>query len=206
MLVSHDHKFIFIKPKKVAGTSIQEYLESFCKNGVVRKYNPGSHTTASETRTLVGEEIWNSYLKICPTRNPWDKTVSLYFWRARKRPFYIGILRLLKGWPFKGQAHRYNFKDFVAFLFERNELNIDKEIIFVDGELPDYFFIRYENIHEDMKALCAKLGIPWDPSRMPQRKVGHRAEKGYHQHFDEATANFVKEAYAKEIERFGYSF
>lgn len=206
MLVSHDYKFIFIKPKKVAGTSIQEYLEPYCKNGIVKKHDPESHTTASDTRKMVGEEVWNSYLKICPTRNPWDKTVSLYFWRRRKRPFYVGLMRLLKGWPFKGQAHRYSFKDFVDFLAGRDELNIDKEIIFVDGQLPEYFFIRYENIHADMEALCAKIGIPYDPAKMPQKKVGHRTEKGYHQHYDEATAHLVKEAYAREIERFGYSY
>ena len=206
MLVSHDYKFIFIKPKKVAGTSIQEYLEPFCKNGIVKRYDPESHTTASDTKKMVGDEIWNSYLKICPVRNPWDKTVSLYFWRKRKRSIFMKIKRILKGWPVNGPAHRYSFPDFIKFLDERDELNIDKEIIYVDGDLPEYTFIRYEHIHEDMEALCKKIGVEWNPDKMPQKKVGHRTEKGYHQHFNDETKEIVGRAYQKEIERFGYSY
>ena len=41
-----------------------------------------------EVREKIDKEIWNSYYKFCFERNPWDKTVSNYFWS--KKGVYIG--------------------------------------------------------------------------------------------------------------------
>lgn len=206
MLVSHDHKFIYIKPKKVAGSSIQAYLARFCENGINFHRDPKSHMKAKDVKKLVGDEIWNSYLKITSVRNPWDKTVSLYFWRKRKRPLYIHLRRVLKGWPWHGPASRYNFKDFVKVMFENNTLNEDKAITNIDGELPDYYFIRFEHMHEDIEKLCEKLGAKYNPDDMPQKKVGHRKSDSYKEHFDDETKELVRKAYKTEIGRFGYSY
>lgn len=54
MIISHRHKFIFIKTRKTA--------------------------PAVAVRSWVGEEIWNRYFKFCFERNPWDKTVSDFYW------------------------------------------------------------------------------------------------------------------------------
>ncbi|MEO9477174.1 MAG: sulfotransferase family 2 domain-containing protein [Cyclobacteriaceae bacterium] len=207
MLVSHEHKFIFIKPKKVAGSSIQAYLARFVgKDGVNYHRDPKSHMKARDVKKMVGEDVWNSYQKITVVRNPWDKTVSLYFWRRRKRPFYIHLRRILRGWPWHSPSRRHNFKDYIKYLYERNDLNADRNIVWIDGKLPDYYFIRFEHLHEDMEKLCSKLGVEYDADAMPQKKVGHRKGSGYHQHFDEETQELVRKAHAEEIEKFGYTY
>lgn len=206
MLVSHSHKFILIKSKKTAGSSIQSYLEPYCKDGIVETHFPGSHRTAESTKKKVGDEIWNSYLKICPMRNPWDKMVSWYFWRGRKRSVFVLIKRILQGKHPQNQAYRLSFKGYLKFLKTKGKLNIDLHNIYVDGEFPEYFYIRYEHLHDDMKALCDRLDIPYDPEKMPQKKVGYRDEKGYQQHYDEESRQLVAEAYSREIEKFNYTF
>ncbi|WP_258104791.1 sulfotransferase family protein [Marinoscillum sp. MHG1-6] len=206
MLISHDHKFIFIKPKKVAGSSIQAYLAQFCKNGINYHRDPKSHMKAADVKKMVGEEVWNSYLKVTVVRNPWDKTVSLYHWRRRKRPLYIHLRRVLRGWPWHSPAMRHDFKSYVKYLFELNDLNADKNIVRIGGELPDYFFIRFENLHDDMDELCKKLGVDYNPDDLPKKKTGHRKEPGYRQHFDEETKELVRKAHEDEIARFGYEF
>ncbi len=206
MLVSHSHKFIFIKTKKTAGSSIQDYLAKYCKNGVVEKYIPGGHRPAQSTKEKVGDEIWNSYLKICPVRNPWDKMVSWYFWRSRKRSVFVKIRRILKGRHPENEAHRMSFHDFIVWLDSRGKVNLDDPIALVDGKWPDYFFIRYEHLHEDLEKLCKHLSIPYDKSKLPKEKTGVRKDRGYQNHYDEETKAIVGKYYQDQVDMFGYTF
>src|SRR4051812_7001975 len=119
MIISHKYKFIFIKTKKTAGTSIEIALSKYLDKGdIITKINeedmreglgyPGpqnyrvpywkytfedlkrllfqrqlcvfyNHAPATYIRKYIGEKVWNSYYKFCFERNPWDKTVSSYF-------------------------------------------------------------------------------------------------------------------------------
>jgi hypothetical protein len=103
MLLSHVCKFIYLKTRKTAGTSVEIYFEPYCvdpKNysgerhgraaevsewGIVgsRRMEAGSpwynHMPAEEIRNLTGRDVWDAYYKFCVIRNPFDKVVS-YFW------------------------------------------------------------------------------------------------------------------------------
>lgn len=101
MIVSHKHKFIFIKPKKVAGTSIEINLSKHCgENDIVtpitdfrsefdedyyvhfpRNYEEKglfNHVTPDKIKKEVGEKVWNEYFKFTVVRNPYDQVVSRY--------------------------------------------------------------------------------------------------------------------------------
>ncbi|MCP4295093.1 MAG: sulfotransferase family protein, partial [Proteobacteria bacterium] len=103
MIISHKHKFIFIKPLKVAGTSLEISLARHCdSNDVItpltsfseksdesaythsarnyKKEGYFNHITPAEIKNKVGEKVWNEYFKITVVRNPWDQIVSRYFW------------------------------------------------------------------------------------------------------------------------------
>ncbi len=98
MIVSHLHKFIFVKTHKTAGTSIEldlakhlgpndvatpivvndviinspQNYEMFYESGV---YN---HATAQSIKQLVGDAVWNEYTVFCVEREPVDKCISKY--------------------------------------------------------------------------------------------------------------------------------
>lgn len=112
MIISHTHKFIFIKSLKTAGTSIEAALSGHCGgNDVVVPINDyaynrdekgqfvhrgmnadelyrkiGQHVDAATIRARVPEEIWNGYFKFSITRNPWDRALSYFFWDRRNDP------------------------------------------------------------------------------------------------------------------------
>jgi hypothetical protein len=105
MIISHRHKFIFLKPRKVAGTSVEVALARHCEDQdivtPVGSFNPkwdqdqyahpgkkwpgyGRHATLKRVRKKLGEELWGDYFKFAIIRNPWDLVVSQYFWATRR--------------------------------------------------------------------------------------------------------------------------
>ena len=102
MIISHKHKFIFLKSEKTAGTSLEVSLASVCgpediittitKDGLPKDYshphrnnngfNP--HTLPAKIISKIGIDTWNEYYKILPIRNPWDRIVSFWYWGIGK--------------------------------------------------------------------------------------------------------------------------
>ncbi|UOQ84351.1 hypothetical protein [Gracilibacillus salinarum] len=85
MIISHKHKFIFIKTRKTAGTSIEISLSRYCgdqdiitpispKDEKIRKklgkqpqhyHKLYNHMRAQQIKKFVGEEIWKDYYTFC---------------------------------------------------------------------------------------------------------------------------------------------
>lgn len=106
MIVSHRHEFIFVRPRKVAGTSIQLSLARVCGEhdeidgadvfdprvdtdcfGPMEVRNRRSvsvdrwgHVLPGAVRESVGARVWDNYFKFTVLRNPFDLIVSyIYF-------------------------------------------------------------------------------------------------------------------------------
>lgn len=112
-IISHSRRFIFVKPRKVGGSSIQHALSGLCSDEDVLSASLGMPGLDSDDfadipprnadwgdlhglvrtdilpariRERVGERVWNDYLKITVSRNPWDLFVSLCWFAARMPP------------------------------------------------------------------------------------------------------------------------
>jgi len=224
MLVSHAKQFIFLKTSKTAGTSVEGYFERYCLSEAEReayvsshqteahigavgvigertrsKRNAGralsSHVRAKGILNLVGEEIWRRYFKFTVVRNPYDKVVSLFIWRLRKTED-IGALSFgeLKA---KFQS---SILDDPSFPKDRPYANVSgKRQIDVD------YLIRFEALYDGVKAVTGKLGVPFEPERLPEYKKGARTSLPHWSAFYDADSlDVVTSAYAWEFDVLGY--
>ena len=205
VLVSHKYKFIYIKNRKVAGTSIESFFGKYCQCpnkeyhynhkinesidefGIIgSRLNGGkgiwfNHKPAKLIKKDLGDDIFNQYIKFCVIRNPYDKMVSRYFYDKSEE----------------------KFENFVK---HKNVSNID--IHSINGNSVCDYYIRYENLEEGIIELCKKLGIEdYNINNLPKHNSTERVDKyHYSKFYNEETRKIVYENHKDEFELFGYNY
>jgi hypothetical protein len=106
--------------------------------------------------------------------------------------------------PLDGAEGETEIERFRSWL--KNGANpVDRDKYMIDEQACVDYFIRFENLQEDIKEICDRLSIPFDATRIPEFKKGHRNNaipvKDY---YDQETENIVRNLYDWEIKRFGY--
>jgi hypothetical protein len=225
MIISHSRRFIFIKSAKTAGTSLEAALSNYCGgNDVVTplgdyEFNRDEtgrwvhlsmnaegfeqHDWGVTIRDKVGPAVWNSYFKFSIARNPWDRVVSLFNWKARNDKSLkpkTGLLGKI-GLPVDELREvRRRFAEFVLGDWETND-----RFYVIDDELCVDSIIRYESLADDTLGLCRRIGVP--PIELPRLKSGFRpGQYHYSQYYDETTKAIVAERHRNDLRLFGYRF
>jgi hypothetical protein len=225
MIISHTHKYIFIKSKKTASTSIEAALSGCCgaddivtplgdyhfnrdESGawIHRSMNAGDfeqHDWATTIKSKVDPGIWNNYFKFSIARNPWDRAVSLFAWENRNRPLPEPPKRFYHrlGIPF--DPLRQTRKHFLRFL--QGDWDTNDLYYIIDGELCVDFVIRYEHVAEDLRSVCKTVGLP--EIALPRLKTGIRKQRHhYSDYYDEEAKAIVAKRHENDIRLFGYKF
>ena len=233
MIISHTHKFIFIKSEKTAGTSIESALSQYCsgddvvtpindyrhnrdENGrfmhqsmnaeeFIRLDLPNlQHVDAATIKGMVPDEVWNGYFKFSITRNPWDRIISDFFWKKRQDPELIPRKRFYHYLGIPFNELEQVKNKFDSFLRSDQWTNNDRFYI-LDDELCIDQAIRYERLSVDFSEICRKLGL--DNCSLPRLKSGMR-QKNHHysEYFDEDSKAIVAEKHKNDIRFFDYRF
>lgn len=201
MVISHRHRFIFIKTYKTAGTSIEVFLSQRCgPHDVLTPILPPvaphaprnhegfyNHIPASEVQAKIPREVWDGYFKFCVERNPWDKTLSHY--------------------------HMMNYRSGGVLTFDEYLATADLPVsyrLYTDpagSRIIVDRVLRYENLLPDLGAVFGRLGIPFAGSLEANAKGEYRTDRRpYHEVYTEAQRRRVEEAFAWEIRTHGYRF
>ena len=153
----------------------------------------------------LGLEKFEEYLKFCVIRNPYDKMVSLYFWQTQ-HPLGQNIWRKTGGTE-EWRNTPITFREFIMSVPSLH-LNNLKSVHGIEGESLCDYFIRYENLEEDIIKLCEILNLPdYDINDLPHLKGGVRPrDTSYRDYYDEETKQKVYENHKEEFEMFGYEF
>lgn len=212
MLVSHRHRFIFLKTIKTAGSSIelalQQALLPACdpkrqdgydnKEGIVgaRGDNPQrkkywNHMNAKDVYDGLGYQKFNAYFRTSAIRNPFDKVVSWFFFGFHKKT------------DFASDREAFN-----SFLANAPRFPVDRTIYTIGGAIVCESFVRFERLQPDADALIARLtGGKQTKLSLSTAKAGNRDKSiPFQDYYNKASRDAVARAFAFELENFGYTF
>lgn len=222
VLVSHSHEFIFFKSKKTASTSIEAYFEPFClpeedRVDDVAQYRPEfigetgiigcrqgreeraaatweAHMRASRVLRLLGPRRFFRYFRFTTVRNPFTKYLATFRYRMRNRPEILNA-------PFA--EHR---SAFLAWLKAGKGHPRDHNTYSIGPVRMADAYIRSEHLSADTEAVCQRLGLPFDASRLPHFKQMAKPERPYSDYFDDDARRLVARRHRWELNTFGYTF
>lgn len=227
MILSHEHRFVFLKTNKTGGTSIEIALSRYCgpddiitpispEDEATRRalgyrgpqncrFSPGryrprhvaaalrngkplkffNHMGAREVRLLAGDAVWRDYFTFCFERNPWDRVLSLYYYRCPDEP--------------RPDLDAFVASDVVLNLKEKgSDLYTAGDDIVVDR------VCRFEHLRDELEHVAATLGLP-GPLEPPHAKGRFRGQTPPREPvFSAASDERIRTLFAFEIERFGY--
>jgi hypothetical protein len=197
MIVSHKHKFIYVKSFKTASSSIERMLAPHL--GEEDEFALDIHDTPTQVKKKVGDEVWNSYFKFTSVRNPWDAMVSLYFFSGQR--YHVESM-----WKGRTIAPKH-FRDFVQWNLT-GDMPVNKEFYRLDGELDDWadMYARFEHLEADCNAIMTYLELPFDG--VPRTNIGTARPKGLHYSmmYDPWARDAVGKVFEEENKWFEYSY
>jgi Sulfotransferase family len=231
MIVSHKHKFIFLKTKKTAGTAVELVLSRVCgPEDIITPTDPSEEVDTAREGHMPRNYLRNGPLNWLP------KLHSRLFRSGKldKTDFYHHMPALLvrkrigeKIWDscFKFTIERnpwdrqisyfYYMKsikrekmadiDFSAFL-RLKAGDIKNAGVYLCNETVSVdYFLRYEKLQEDLESLGQKLGKTFSP--LQSINVTEAKDKRPYQDFySRADRQLIEKIYWREIELFGYDF
>ena len=138
----------------------------------------------------IPDNIWNSYFKFSVERNPWDKSISHYYWLQHQRNTEFSFHEYIK------RSACINYPIYT---------DPSKGNIIVDKVL------KYEQLTDDLSTVFEKLGIPFDGVLGSKAKSQYRKDRRpYREVFSEDEmkpyVDTIAQRYKREIELHGYDF
>jgi hypothetical protein len=202
MIISHKHKFIFVKTVKTAGTSIEIFLSQHCGpldvvTPIIPHVEPHmarnhagyfNHMPAHVIRNQIGPEIWNSYFKFCVERNPWEKTLSYYHMKKSREDKDLTLDRYLSGKEFPVNFPKYTEPG------APNKIIVDR-------------VLYYEHLMEQLGQVFQEMGIPFHASLGVNAKSEYRTDRRpYQEVYTAEQAKLIGNIFSHEIALHGYKF
>ncbi len=231
MIISHAHKFIFLKTQKCAGTSVELALSRHCgPDDVITRVAPEDEKLR-DGRGPQNEDIPIRY------RVPGWQFKSVLGMRASKagiRYFnHMGATAVRRSmdsalfdayrkvtvvrnpwdrevslyyWTYRDQSQPPSFDRFVRRWKTASERK-NFDLYSIDGRVVADVILRYEHLQDDFTAFLQSLGITHG-TELPRAKSKQRKKTrdGYRAMYSTELNAIVAKRYAREIEAFSYEF
>jgi len=178
VIISHKHKYIYIKNAKVGGSSVEQYLSLHVgpddiltpigEEGPLsaelqatygrptRFQNQGDfwdHASLLDVQRSLGPQIIDEYFVFCVDRHPEDKALSCFFFLKNRD----ATIKTVEDFVAARRTYQSNF-----FRYSLGGVSRADQII------------RFETLDEDLGQICERLKLPYDGQLQFQANAGIR--------------------------------
>lgn len=230
MIISHEHKFIFIKTRKTAGTSVEIALSLLCGNkdivtplcpkdeglresfgGYPRNYVISPYAALRKPEYLFylikhkkRQIVFSEHMsveKLKPLVS--NEAWSTYYKFCFERNPWD---QLVSRYFWRRESEEQPFTDFLQRTLSRGKLR-NFDLYSVDNEVVVDKVYRYEELDTALVDISHRLGLR-EPISLPRAKANIRPKKSrdYSTFFGEQEQKFVRQHFSREIDLFGYRF
>jgi hypothetical protein len=232
MVISHKYKFIFIKTRKTAGSSIQIYLSHHCGDRDILSpidrpeqpytprnfrgfFNPlpelaGRNNFSQALRTLgrfFTLKKFQSHIKAREVRQRIPREVwdGYFKFTVERNPWD----KALSHYHFVRQRYKKYAPD---ISFEKYLETADLPFNYakytdLDGRIIVDRVLRYENLNEELAQVFGMLGVPFEGSLGATEKSHYRQDRRpYREVYTPDWKAAVERLFSREIELLGYEF
>lgn len=230
MILSHKHRFIFIKTKKTAGTSIELFLSQFCgPDDIVTPLIPVEAGHVAQN----AKGLWwpNREIREGIRLSSWPDIKSSVGDLVRLRRFY----NHLPAWRAQMRITQNVWNSYYKFCVDRNPLDktlshyymrraargglFDLETYFCERDFclnaPRYTdrtgslmvdrILQYETLENGLGEVCQNLGIPWTGSLKHRAKTSYRTDRSPPSEiFTNEQINTLRSVFRDEVTLSGY--
>ena len=207
MIASHRHRFVFVKTRKTAGTSLEIALSRHCgPDDIVTRISPAdeelrtaaggvgpqnddtepssyAHMGARRVIDVIGREVWDHYFTFAVERNPFDVVASSWRYSARKPSF------------------TKTFAEFVRTPRRLDRLALNERLYRLGGRVVVDRVYRYEELPAAVADISDRLALDLD---LPHAKQGSGPH--YRELYGPGDAEIVARRFERTIREFGYEF
>ncbi|GAB5415502.1 MAG: hypothetical protein Cons2KO_31050 [Congregibacter sp.] len=229
MIISHQHRFIFVKTHKTAGSSLEvalgqecgptdvvSHMEDNIASGIPRNYGPDSLLGPAYNRHKLLRKLINRhspllgafYYEHMPAwrirelvgSEVWDNYFTFCF---ERNPWDKAVSYYL--WKKHGQGKpMLPFEEYLRRKAHR--LPIDSGLYCDDSGLMVDRVYEFRRLPEALADLRDRLGLNL-PEPLPREKTGvATSRKDFREYYNDTTRERIAELFAREIGLFGYRF
>ena len=224
MLISHLHKFIYLKSKKTAGTSVEIFLQKYCIdpnkikdfNKLVKSNKNVLNLKGKEIESKYGiigsrgigmrkkNKIWYNHKSAKDIKNEIGEDLFNNYLKICnvRNPYDLAVS--MYEWKKSQNNIKESFSEFLLNTKWQDKLKSNIGIWSIDGKYK-FEYIRFENLEEDILKVFKKLNIKKDSINLQHYKKTNRLP--YQEYYkNQESIDIVSRIYKKEIELFNYKF